>query len=59
MAKENRPVLTDRKGWKGFVWGYRDFLEKNHWDDVEWNRNPEDSGAKEIHRRGNKIVYKF
>jgi len=40
MAKENRPTLRNRKGWKGFVWNYPDWqrkvVEGKLWDQMDW-----------------------
>lgn len=55
-----RGGLRRRKGWKGFVWGYKDWVraaeEEGRWDAINWSG---DSGAKEIIKDGNKTIYKY
>jgi hypothetical protein len=62
QKRATRPLLRNRKGWKGFVWGYKDWLkatiDEGRWDMIRWGK-PEESGAKEIVKEGNKTVYKF
>jgi hypothetical protein len=40
MAKENKPTMRSRKGWKGYVWTYPDWQEKvvlgGLWDQMDW-----------------------
>jgi hypothetical protein len=62
MAKENRPVLRNQKGWKGFVWNTpkrRKIFDKV-WHTIKWGKE-EDSGAKEIihDELKGKTIYKF
>jgi hypothetical protein len=43
MAKENKPTMRNRKGWKGYVWNYPDWqrkvVEGSLWDDIRLYRN--------------------
>ena len=61
--RNQRPLLRRRKGWKGFVHGYNQWLkateDEGRWDAVNWGKDGEKSGAKEIIREGNKITYKY
>lgn len=61
MAKENRPTLRNRKGWKGFVWTYPDWVKKvidsGLWDEIDWT-----NGAKpkeETRDKMGKIIQKW
>lgn len=40
MAKENKPTMRRRKGWKGFVWGYpewqRKVVDTGLWEEIDW-----------------------
>ena len=60
------PGLRRRKGWKGFVWGYKDWIkaaeEEGRWDAVSWGKNGDKSGAKSMERddkHPNKIIYRY
>jgi hypothetical protein len=61
--RNQKPLLRGRKGWKGFVHGYGDWLkateDEGRWDAVDWGKDGEKSGAKEIVKEGNKIIYKY
>ena len=63
LHKDQRLSLYKRKGWKGFVWGYKDWIkateEDGRWDAVEWNEDPEKAGAKEVETNGIVTVYRF
>lgn len=65
QAQKNsqRATLRRRKGWKGFVWGYKDWVKavdtEGRWDLVDWGEDGEKSGARSIERTGNKLVYKY
>lgn len=62
LHKDNRLSLSRRKGWKGFVWGYKDWVkacEEGRWDEVDWNEDPKKSGAKEVETNGMTTVYRF
>jgi hypothetical protein len=53
--------MRNRKGWKGFVWGYKDFMKvaDKIWHTINWGENGEFSGAKSIVKQGNKTIYKY
>jgi hypothetical protein len=37
--QDNKGGLRRQKGWIGFVWGYKDFLEKApEWDEIKWDK---------------------
>jgi hypothetical protein len=57
--KDKRPLMRNRKGWIGFVHGYKDWLKSDGYEGVKWNEDPENSGAKEVVREKGKIIYKF
>jgi hypothetical protein len=63
LHKDQRLSLYKRKGWKGFVWGYKDWVkaceEEGRWDAVAWGKDGEKSGAKEIEKEGNLTVYRY
>ena len=62
LHKDQRLSLYKRKGWKGFVWGYKDWVkacDAGVWDNVKWNDDPEKSGAKKVETNGIVTVYKF
>ena len=65
QAQKNsqRPKLRNRKGWKGFVWGYKDWVrattDEGRWDAIEWGEDGEKSGSKSVSRSGNKIIYTY
>jgi hypothetical protein len=63
MAQENKPLIRNQKGWKGFVWNTptrRKIFDKV-WHTIKWNKNPKKSGAKEIihDELKGKTIYKF
>jgi hypothetical protein len=35
MAKENKPLLRNQKGWRGYVRDFNNYCDA--YDDVEWN----------------------
>ena len=59
------PGLRRRKGWKGFVWGYKDWIkaaeEEGRWDAVNWGKDGSKAGAKEIEHDAfhNRTIYKY
>lgn len=61
--RSQRPVLRNRKGWKGFVWGYKDWVkattDEGRWDLVNWGENGKRSGAKSVRREGTKTIYQY
>jgi hypothetical protein len=63
LHKENRLSLYKRKGWKGFVHGYQDWIrateDEGRWDAVEWGEDGDKSGAKEIEREGALTIYRY
>jgi hypothetical protein len=62
LHKDQRLSLYKRKGWKGFVWGYKDWVkacEAGAWDNVAWGKDGEYSGAKEIETEGAVTVYRY
>lgn len=63
QKRSQRPTLRNRKGWKGFVWGYHDWVkattDEGRWDLVSWGKSGEKSGAKSVEKIGNKTVYKY
>jgi hypothetical protein len=60
VGKENKLSLAKRKGWIGFVWGYKDWvksvIETGRWEEINWSG---EHGAKEVVKSGNKTIYKF
>lgn len=60
-TESKRATLRRRKGWKGFVWGYKDFIAvaDKIWHKINWGENGELSGAKSIETKGNKTIYKY
>ena len=63
QKSSQRPILRNRKGWKGFVWGYKDWIrateDEGRWDAVSWGEDGKKSGAKSIRKEDNKIVYVY
>lgn len=63
QKSSQKATLRRRKGWKGFVWGYADWLrateDEGRWDIVDWGKDGEESGAKSVEKVGNKTVYKY
>jgi len=63
QKNSQRPHLRNRKGWKGFVWGYKDWIkateDEGRWDLVSWGENGKKSGAKSVEKVGNKTVYRW
>lgn len=59
--RSQRPLMRRQKGWKGFVLGYKDRIKvfDEVWDDIDWNKDPEQSGAKSVESDGAKTIYKF
>ena len=60
-GNENKPKLRNRKGWKGFVWGYNDFIKvaDKIWHKINWGKDGEFSGAKSIEKNDNKTLYRY
>lgn len=61
MAKENRPLMRNRKGWKGYVWTYKDWQEKvvlgGLWDQMDWtNGEKPKEETRDVH---GKIIQKW
>ena len=63
QKNSQRPILRNRKGWKGFVWGYKDWLkateDEGRWDAIEWGKGGKVSGAKKIEKVGEKRIYTY
>jgi len=63
QKQSQRPILRNRKGWKGFVWGYKDWIhateDEGRWDTVKWGQDGKLSGAKKVERVGTKLIYKY
>lgn len=57
--RSQKPLLRRRKGWPGFVHGYKDWLASDGYEQVNWNKDPKDSGAKEVEKTDFKTIYKF
>lgn len=61
ITNAKRNPMYRRKGWKGFVWGYKDWIkateEEGRWDAINWNTKK--CGAKEIIKDGNRTIYKY
>lgn len=45
MAKENRPLMRNRKGWIGFVRDYSKWVASDGYEKIEWD---EKSKAKSV-----------
>lgn len=58
-VNQKKPLMRNRKGWKGFVWGYDTWLASDGYENTKWNEDPKDSGAKVVIKEGNKTIYKF
>ena len=62
LHKDNRLALSRRKGWKGFVWGYNQWVsacEAGRWDAVNWGKKGNKSGAKSIETVGTRTTYRY
>jgi hypothetical protein len=64
QAQKNsqRPALRRQKGWFGFVHGYKERVKvfDKIWGTINWNKDPEKSGAKSVESDGKgKTIYKF
>lgn len=63
QKNSQRATLRKRKGWYGFVHGYKDWLkaveEGGRWDLVDWGKDGIKSGAKKVEKHGNKIIYYY
>lgn len=64
QKNSQRLKLYKRKGWKGFVHGYKDWIkateDEGRWDEVNWGENGDKSGAKAIESDGlGKTVYHY
>ena len=59
------PGLRRRKGWKGFVWGYKDWIKaaegEVRWDAISWGKDGDKSGASAIAKDDfhNKTIYHY
>lgn len=62
MAKENKPLMRNRKGWKGFVWLYPDWQRKvvlgGLWDAIKWEGGTKAPKSVEVDKMG-KIIQKW
>ena len=63
QKNSQRASLRNRKGWKGFVWGYHDWIkateDEGRWDNIEWGKDGRQSGAKSVKTVGHKTVYVY
>lgn len=62
QKNSQRGGLRKQKGWKGFVQGYakRREIFDEIWPTIDWNNDPEKSGAKSVRNDGKgKIIYTF
>ncbi len=62
QKNSQRGTLRRQKGWKGFVHGYpeRRRIFDKVWPEINWNTDPEKSGAKKIEKDGKgKTIYTF
>lgn len=63
QKSSQRPTLRRRKGWKGFVWGYPDWVrattDEGRWDNIDWGKDGKKSGAKAVEKDGNKTTYRY
>ena len=59
--RTKRPLMRRQKGWKGFVWGYAERCKifDKVWHNINWGKDGDKSGAKEIIKEGNKTIYKY
>jgi len=59
--RSKKAIMRKQKGWRGFVWGYAERCKvfDKVWHKIRWNDDPKESGAKEVIKEGNKIIYKF
>ena len=61
MAMENKPLMRNRKGWKGYVWTYKDWQEKvvlgGLWDQMDWNNG--EKPKEETRDKMGKIIQKW
>lgn len=58
-VKNKKPLMRRRKGWPGFVHGYNDWLKSKGYENVKWNKDPQQSGAKSVKKENGKIIYTF
>jgi hypothetical protein len=57
MAKENKPLLRNQKGWRGYVRDFNNYCDA--YDDVEWNGTASGSTKKKEVKKGNKTIITF
>ena len=56
QKNSQRATLRNRKGWIGFVHGYKKFIDTVDWDSIEWGNGAK---PKSIKKDGVKTVIKF
>ncbi len=62
QKRSQRASLRRQKGWFGFVHGYKERVKvfDKVWDKINWNKDPEKSGAKSVESDGKgKTIYTF
>ena len=59
--RAQKPLMRRQKGWPGFVHNYKNMIKifDEVWEDIDWNKDPEKSGAKEVEKTDFKTIYKF
>jgi hypothetical protein len=62
VAKDNKPILRNLKGWKGYVWNYKNMVEKfdEVWDDIEWGTGTKPKSEEKVTKGAvEKTIIKF
>jgi hypothetical protein len=54
--KPSSRKLYKRKGWKGFVHSYANYIENSSYDDVKWDK---ETKAKEVIKDDFVTIYKY
>ena len=56
MAKENKPLMRNRKGWVGFVRSYRDYIKNGSYDDMKWGEGTKKPKSRTKDEMGKEII---
>jgi hypothetical protein len=56
---QTKGLLRRRKGWIGFVRGYKKYIEDSNYDDITWCSNGRGVAKKVTEDAMGKITYKF